>query len=125
MNQISGEDASVCFDFEKIINKPARKYVHILVTDYYTHSYPMCTEHTFDIENKEDAYHIIKKFIMDKEKSSELIFRTGFCERHECVAWLLSDTCCRHRIASFNYEGEYTCITGYSDVVYKIQIIYG
>jgi hypothetical protein len=115
---------NIIFDFEKIITKPVQKYVHIITTDYYRHSYPIREEFKFNIESKEDAYRIIKEFIISKENSPELIFQTGFCEKFKCVKWLESDTCCKHRIASFNYNNEecYTRIIGYSDLTYEIQI---
>lgn len=83
----------------------------------------MYDEHTFDIENEEDAHRIIKEFIVNKEKSPELIFQVGYCENPRCVKWLEEDTCCKHRIASFKHETDYTYIEGYSDTTYRIKII--
>ena len=114
---------NIIFDFMKITTKPARKYVRIFIIDKYTYSSPTYDEHTFDIMNEEDAHRIIKEFIVNKEKSPELVFRVGFCKNPHCVKWLEEDTCCRHRIASFNYDDDYTYITGYSDITYKIQIV--
>jgi hypothetical protein len=116
-------ESNMIFDFKKIITKPARKYVEITIVDLYTYAYPMYDKHTFDIENEADAYRIIKEFIVKKEKSPELVFQVGFCENPRCVKWLEVDTCCKHRIASFNYDDDYTHIVGYSDILYKIQII--
>ena len=126
---------NIIFDFKKIITKPARKYVEITIIDLYNYSSPMYDEHTFDIMNEEDAHRIIKDFIVNKEKSPELVFQVGCCENPYCVKWyspltgLLSggndipDTCCKHRIASFKYEEDYTYIEGYSDTTYRIKII--
>ena len=115
---------NIIFDFKKIITKPARKYVEITIIDLYKYSSPMYDEHTFDIMNEEDAHRIIKDFIVNKEKSPELVFQVGFCENH-CIKWCndLPDTCCKHRIASFKYEEDYTYIEGYSDTTYRIKII--
>ena len=113
----------IIFDFKKIITKPARKYVRICVIDRYTYSSPMYDEDTFDIENESDAHRIIKEFIVNKENSPELVFQVGFCENPRCVKWLDAETCCKHRIASFNYDTDYTYITGYSDITYKLQIV--
>ena len=120
---------NIIFDFKKIITKHARKYVEITTIDPYTYISPMYDdEHTFDIMNEEDAHRIIKEFIVNKEKSPELIFQLGFCENPRCLMWRdeLPDNCCKHRIASFNYDAydaDYTYITGYSDITYKIKII--
>ena len=116
---------NIIFDFKKIITKPARKYVEITIVDLYKYEYPMYDEHTFDIMNEEDAHRIIKEFIVNKEKSPELIFQVGFCENPRCIEWCydLPDTCCKHRIASFKYEEDYTYIEGYSDTTYRIKII--
>jgi hypothetical protein len=73
--------------------------------------------------NEADAYRIIKDFIVNKEKSPELVFQVGFCENPYCVKWLEEDTCCKHRIASFKYEEDYTYIEGYSDTTYRIKIV--
>ena len=109
---------NIIFDFKKIITKPARKYVEITIVEYDD-------EHTFDIENEADAYRIIKDFIVNKEKSPELVFQVGYCENPRCVKgyYNLPDVCCKHRIASFNYETDYTYIEGYSDTTYRIKII--
>ena len=80
-------------------------------------------EYKFDIENEEDAHRIIKEFIVKKEKSPELVFQVGFCENPRCVKWLDVETGCKHRLASFKYETDYTHIEGYSDTTYKIQIV--
>ena len=96
--------------------------MEITIIDLYKYD----DEHTFDIMNEEDAYRIIKDFIVNKEKSPELVFQVGFCKNPHCVKWLEEDTCCKHRIASFNYDAydaDYTYITGYSDITYKIKII--
>jgi hypothetical protein len=116
---------NIIFDFKKIITKPAQKYVEITIVDLYTYAYPMYDKHTFDIENEADAYRIIKEFIVNKEKSPELVFQVGFCENPHCVKgyYNLPDVCCKHRIASFNYDDDYTHIVGYSDILYRIQII--
>jgi|APGre2960657423_1045063.scaffolds.fasta_scaffold18316_3 hypothetical protein len=112
---------NIIFDFKKINTKPARKYVEITITDLYSYASPVCDEYTFDIENEADAHRIIKEFIVNKEKSPELVFQVGFCEKHR--KWLESETCCKHRIASFKYDADYTYIGGYSDAEYKIKII--
>ena len=65
---------NIIFDFKKIITKPARKYVEITIIDLYKYTSPMYDEHMFDIENEEDAHRIIKEFIINKEKSPELVF---------------------------------------------------
>ena len=88
----------------------------------------MYDEHTFDIENEADAHRIIKEFIVSKENSPELIFQVGCCENPSCIKWcrgneLPADACCKHRLASFKYETDYTYIEGYSDTTYKIQIV--
>ena len=111
------------FDFMKITIKPARKYVRICVIDRYTYSSPTYDEHTFDIENEADAQRTIKEFIVNKENSPELVFEVGFCENPRCVKLLEAENCCKHRIDSFNYDTDYTYITGYSDITYKIQIV--
>ena len=116
-------ESNTTFDFKKITIKPARKYVEITITDLYTYASPVCDEYTFDIENEADAHRIIKEFIVNKEKSPELVFQVGFCEKHRCVEWLGSYTCCKHRIASFKYDADYTYIGGYSDAEYKIKIV--
>ena len=115
----------IIFDFKKIITKPVRKYVEITIVDLYKYASPMYDEHTFDIINEEDAHHIIKEFIINKEKSPELVFQVGFCEKPHCVKWCydLPDSCCKHRIVSFKYEEDYTYIEGYSDTTYRIKII--
>jgi len=114
---------NIIFDFKKIITKPARKYVEITIIDLYKYAYPMYDEHTFDIMNEADAYRIIKDFIVNKEKSPELVFQVGFCKNPRCVKWLEEDTCCKHRIASFKYDEDYTYIEGYSETTYRIKII--
>ena len=126
---------NIIFDFKKIITKPVRKYVEINIVDLYNYASPMYDEHTFDIMNEEDAHRIIKEFIVNKEKSPELVFQVGFCEKPSCVKWCynqragalsanyLPDTCCKHRIASFKHETDYTSIEGYSDTTYRIKII--
>ena len=113
------------FDFKKMATTPARKYVEITVIDLYTYMFPKYEEYTFDIENEADAHRIIKEFIVNKEKSPELVFQVGFCENPRCLKWCndLPDTCCKHRIASFEYEEDYTYIVGYSDTTYRIKII--
>ena len=116
-------ESNMIFDFKKTNTKPARKYVEITITDLYSYASPVCDEYTFDIENEADAYRIIKEFIVNKEKSPELVFQVGFCKNPRCVKWLEVDTCCKHRIASFNYDDDYTHIVGYSDTIYRIQII--
>ena len=73
--------------------------------------------------NEEDGHRIIKEFIVNREKSPELVFQVGFCENPRCVKWLEKDTCCKHRIASFKHETDYTYIEGYSDTTYRIKII--
>ena len=60
---------NIIFDFKKIITKPARKYVEITIIDLYKYTSPM-----YDDENEEDAHRIIKEFIINKEKSPELVF---------------------------------------------------
>jgi hypothetical protein len=114
---------NIMFDFITIVTKPARKYVRIIIENIHKYGHPTYDEHTFDIENEEDAHRIIKEFIVKKEKSPELVFGVGFCKNPRCVKWLESETCCKHRIASFNYDEDYTYIIGYSDTIYKIQII--
>ena len=114
---------NIIFDFKKIITKPARKYVEITIIALHKYESQMYDEHTFDIMNEEDARRIIKEFIVNKEKSPELVFQVGFCENPHCVKWLEEDTCCKHRIASFKYDADYTYIDGYSDAEYKIKII--
>ena len=114
---------NIMFDFITIVIKPARKYVRIIIENIHKYGHPTYDEHTFDIENEEDAHRIIKAFIVKKEKSPELVFGVGFCKNPRCVKWLESETCCKHRIASFNYDEDYTYIIGYSDTIYKIQII--
>jgi hypothetical protein len=114
---------NIIFDFNKIITKPARKYVEITIVELYKYDDEHTDKHTFDIENEADAHRIIKEFIVNKEKSPELVFQCGFCENPHCVKWLDAETCCKHRIASFNYDADYTYIVGYSDISYKIQII--
>ena len=116
---------NIIFDFKKIITKPARKYVEITIIDLYNYSSPMYDEHTFDIINEEDAHRIIKDFIINKEKSPELVFQVGFCENPYCVkrCYDLPDIYCKHWIASFKYEEDYTYIEGYSDTTYRIKII--
>jgi hypothetical protein len=118
---------NIIFDFKKIITKPARKYVEITIVELYKyddeHTFD---EHTFDIENEADAYRIIKDFIVNKEKSPELVFQVGYCEKPYCVKWCynLPDACCKHRLASFKYEeSDYTYIEGYSETIYRIKII--
>ncbi len=81
---------------------------------------PTYDEHTFDIGNEIDAYRIIKEFIANKENSSELVFEVGVCKIPNCKK---IDTCCKHRIAAFEYEDDYTYIIGYSKTIYKIQIV--
>ena len=76
---------NIIFDFKKIITKPARKYVEITIVDLYKYGHPTYDEHTFDIENEADAYRIIKDFIVNKEKSPELVFQVGCCENHHCI----------------------------------------
>jgi hypothetical protein len=112
---------NIIFNFKKIITKPARKYVEITIVELYKYD----DEHTFDIENEADAYRIIKDFIVNKEKSPELVFQVGFCENPRCVKryYNLPDVCCKHRIASFKHETDYTYIEGYSDTIYRIKII--
>ena len=110
---------NIIFDFKKIITKPARKYVEITIVELYKYD----DEHTFDIENEADAYRIIKDFIVNKEKSPELVFQVGFCENPRCVKWLESDDCCKHRLAGFDYDDDYTYIIGYSETIYRIKII--
>ena len=113
---------NIIFDFKKIITKPARKYVEITIVD--EHKYD--DEHTFDIENEADAYRIIKDFIVNKEKSPELVFQVGYCEKPHCVkgTYRCIYACCKHRIASFKYEeSDYTYIEGYSETIYRIKII--
>ena len=112
---------NMIFDFKKIITKPARKYVEITIIDLYNYSSPMYDEHTFDIINEEDAHRIIKDFIVNKEKSPELVFQVGCCENPHCIKYRF--ICCKHRIASFKYEEDYTYIEGYSDTTYRIKII--
>jgi hypothetical protein len=109
------------FDFKKIITKPARKYVEITIVELYKYD----DKHTFDIENEADAHRVIKDFIVNKEKSPELVFQVGYCENPRCVKgyYNLPDVCCKHRIASFKYETDYTYIEGYSDTIYRIKII--
>ncbi len=117
---------NIIFDFKKIITKPARKYVEITIVELYKYDDENTDEHTFDIENEADAYRIIKEFIVKKEKSPELVFQVGFCEKPRCVKgyYNLPDNCCKHRIASFKYEeSDYTYIEGYSDTIYRIKII--
>ena len=114
---------NIRFDFITIVTKPARKYVQIFIIDKYTYSCPTYDEHTFDIENEIDAYRIIKEFIVKKEKSPELVFQVGFCENPRCVKWLESDDCCKHRLAGFDYDDDYTYIIGYSETIYRIKII--
>ena len=117
---------NIIFDFKKIITKPARKYVEITIVELYKYDDENTDEHTFDIENETDAYRIIKDFIVNKEKSPELVFQVGYCEKPLCVKgyYNLPDVCCKHRIASFNYEeSDYTYIEGYSDTIYRIKII--
>ena len=116
-------ESDMTFDFKKITIKPARKYVKITVSDLYTYDHPVYNKYEFDIENEADAHRIIKEFIVNKENSPELVFEVGFCENPRCVKWLDAETCCKHRIASFNYDTDYTYITGYSDITYKIQIV--
>ena len=116
---------NIIFDFKKIITKPARKYVEITIVEYDDeHKYD--DEHTFDIENEADAYRIIKDFIVNKEKSPELVFQVGYCEKPHCVKgnYRCIYACCKHRIASFKYEeSDYTYIEGYSETIYRIKII--
>jgi hypothetical protein len=114
---------NIIFDFKTIITKPSRKYVEITITDLYSYAYPTYDEHTFDIENEADAHRIIKEFIVKKEKSPELVFQVGFCENPRCVKWLESDDCCKHRLAGFDYDDDYTYIIGYSDTTYRIKIV--
>ena len=116
---------NIIFDFKKIITKPARKYVEITIVELYKYDDENTDEHTFDIMNEADAHRIIKEFIVNKEKSPELIFQLGFCENPRCLMWRdeLPDDCCKHRIASFNYDADYTYITGYSGITYNIKII--
>ena len=116
-------ESDMTFDFKKITIKPARKYVKITVSDLYTYDHPVYNKYEFDIENEADAHRIIKEFIVNKENSSELVFQVGFCEKPHCVKWLEEDTCCKHRIASFKYDADYTYIDGYSDTIYRIKII--
>ncbi len=113
---------NIIFDFKKIITKPARKYVEITIVELYKYD----DEHTFDIENEADAYRIIKDFIVNKEKSPELVFQVGYCEKPHCVkgTYRCIYACCKHRIASFKYEeSDYTYIEGYSETIYRIKII--
>jgi len=130
---------NIIFDFKKIITKPARKYVEITIVELYKyidentdqHTFEKYIDenthqHTFDIENEADAYRIIKDFIVNKEKSPELVFQVGYCEKPHCVKgyYNLPDACCKHRIASFKYEeSDYTYIEGYSETIYRIKII--
>ena len=67
---------NIIFDFKKMITKPALKYVAIIIVKLYKYD----DEYRFDIENKKDAYPIIKDFIVNKENSTELVFQVGFCE---------------------------------------------
>ena len=108
------------FDFKKMSTTPARKYLEITVIDTY-----MCPEYTFDIENEADAHRIIKEFICKNEKSPDLVFQLGFCENPRCLKWRdeLPDNCCKHRLASFKYDADYTYIEGYCEVTYKIKIV--
>ncbi len=117
---------NIIFDFKKIITKPARKYVEITIVELYKYDDENTDEHTFDIENEADAYRIIKDFIVNKEKSPELVFQVGFCEKPHCFkgCYNLPDACCKHRLASFKYEeSDYTYIEGYSETIYRIKII--
>jgi hypothetical protein len=97
--------------------------VRIIIENIHKYGHPTYDEHTFDIENEIDAYRIIKEFIVKKEKSPELVFQVGFCENPRCVKWLESDDCCKHRLAGFDYDDDYTYIIGYSETIYRIKII--
>ena len=99
--------------------------MEITVVELYKYDDENTDEHTFDIENEADAYRIIKEFIVNKEKSPELVFQVGFCEKPHCVKgyYNLPDTCCKHRLVSFKHETDYTYIEGYSDTIYRIKII--
>ena len=111
---------NIIFDFNKINITFPRKYVHIIIIK------DDVNEYKFDIENEADAYRIIKDFIVNKEKSPELVFQVGYCENPRCVKgyYNLPDVCCKHRIASFKYEeSDYTYIEGYSETIYRIKII--
>ena len=112
---------NIMFDFITIVTKPARKYVWIIIENIHKYGHPTYDEHTFDIENEIDACRIIKEFIANKENSSELVFGVGVCKIPNCKR--LFDTCCKHRIAGFDYDDDYTYIIGYSETTYKIQIV--
>jgi hypothetical protein len=55
--------------------------VRIIIENIHKYGHPTYDEHTFDIENEEDAHRIIKEFIVKKEKSPELVFGVGFCKK--------------------------------------------
>ena len=112
---------NIMFDFITIVTKPARKYMWIIIENIHKYGHPTYDEHTFDIENEIDACRIIKEFIANKENSSELVFGVGVCKIPNCKR--LFDTCCKHRIAGFDYDDDYTYIIGYSETTYKIQIV--
>jgi len=112
---------NIIFDFITIVTKPARKYVRIIIENIHKYGHPTYDEHTFDIENEADAHRIIKEFIVKKEKSPELMFEVGVCKIPNCKRFF--DTCCKHRIAGFDYDDDYTYIIGYSKTTYKIQIV--
>jgi hypothetical protein len=111
---------NIMFDFITIVTKPALKYVRIIIENIHKYGHPTYDEQTFDIENEIDAYRIIKEFIANKENSSELVFGVGVCKIPNCKKF---DTCCKHRIAGFDYDDDYTYIIGYSKTTYKIQIV--
>ena len=112
---------NIMFDFITIVTKPARKYVRIIIENIHKYGHPTYDEHAFDIENEIGACRIIKEFIANKENSSDLVFGVGVCKIPNCKR--LFDTCCKHRIAGFDYDDDYTYIIGYSETTYKIQIV--
>ena len=113
---------NIIFDFNKINITFPRKYVHIIIIK------DDVNEYKFDIENKTDAHHIIKDFIINKEECPELVFQVGVCENPSCVElcnpnhYCAPDTC-PHRLVSFEYHVEYTYIEVYGGTLYKIKIV--
>jgi hypothetical protein len=117
------EDSDIIFDFNKINITPVEKYVEIIVGKDGN-----LDEYKFDIMNEEDAYRIIKDFIINQEECPELFFKVGFCENPSCIDscnpnhYCATDTC-PHRLVSFEYQDEYTYIELYGGTLYKIRIV--
>ena len=122
---------NIILDFKKIPIRPVcdgKKNVNITVTEnlyqysIYTHPH---VEHEFVIENEEDAHRIIKEFIINNEKSPELVFEVGYCKNPTTCNTIenYKYNCCKHRLRQFDYGPYGMCIKGYSKTRYKITIV--